>query len=257
MSMRSMALASLLGCLLLPACADQQESLIVLRAPAWGGEECIVDASSDVGLIEGVLDVTQGTAYLLPLTVLNNLQTQSTDSSNAGIITNEIQLKSADVDLSSDDAEALVTALGEGLTSFSVILASDSVAPGESIGVAVEAISRATSQGLLTAMETQWPTQPDVQIRVQAAVVVHGTRTGNTVGKIGQIDAREFTFPIRVCRGCLLDCTGCDEMTDDAGNVLSEEGVCPPTEKGVFVGGICGNAQDFAYAPPDCNVGAP
>lgn len=262
MSMRSTALASLIGCVLLPACADQQESLIVQRAPAWTGEECVIDPSADAGLLFGVLDLDQGTPYLMPASLFNNLQTQSTSSSNAGIITNEIQITGAHVELDSDQAPRLISTLEDadsGYVSFEVTLASDSVLPGEAIGLGVEVISRATALEMKRIMD-QFPDMfgADTDVTVIATVVFHGLRSGNKVGKIGQIDAREFSFPIRLCRGCLLDCTGCPEVTDDEGNVTAEEGVCPSDfMAGQFVGGICGNAQDFAIAPAGCEVGTP
>lgn len=226
----------------------------MLRAPLWpDAGDCTIDGGADVGLIEGVLDISQGTPYLLPLAVFNNLQSQNTSSSNAGIITNEIQLRDASVELDSEDAPALMDPLTDANKDFDVTLASDSVAPGEAVGVAVEVIGRDASSKL----RDQLRTLGDIQPHVNATVVVHGLRSGNTAGKIGIIDAREFTFPIRICDGCLLTCAGCEEVVDEVtGEILRPKGACPDPafEPGTFVGGICGNAQDFFYGPPECEL---
>ena len=48
------------------------------------------------------------------------------------------------------------------------------------------------------------------------SVKVRARRTGNNVGNIGEIEAREFELPVDVCFGCLLSCATCEEP-----------GICP------------------------------
>lgn len=242
MSTRSSLLALSLLAVLSSACADQQESLIVLQAPAWPDEGCIVDPETEAGLLRGTLDVTQGTPYLMPAAVLNNLATQSEGDNNAGIITNEIQITGASVKLSSAQAPEMIDQLKAtpGLVDFDVDVASVSVLPGEVAGFAVEVISQEASRQMGEYLLATHG--PDAQLIVLATVVFHGLRAGTTVGKIGIIDAREFSFPIQLCQGCLLDCSACpDEM------------LCTITP-GEFSGGVCGNAQDLGIQPPGCEI---
>ncbi len=240
MSTRTSLLALSLLAVLSSACADQQESLIVLQAPTWPDEGCIVDPEAEAGLLRGTLDVTQGTAYLMPAAVLNNLATQSEGDNNAGIITNEIQITGASVKLSSAQDPQMIEDLKDmdkALVDFDVDVASVSVLPGEVAGFAVEVISSAASKAMAPIVAGHGE---DAQVMVLATVVFHGLRAGTTVGKIGIIDAREFSFPILLCQGCLLDCSACpDEM------------LCTITP-GEFSGGVCGNAQDFGVQPPGC-----
>jgi hypothetical protein len=91
----------------------------------------------------------------------------------------------------------------------------------------------------------------DATVTIVAKVVFHGLRAGTQVGKIGRIDARDFSFPILLCHGCLQDCSTCNE--EDAGP-LGEDGCPTEAQPGDFVGGLCGNAQDFFYAPGACEA---
>jgi hypothetical protein len=244
MSMRPSLLALSLGAALFPACADQQESLIVLHAPFWPEDgACSVDPSVEEGLLRGTLDVTQGTPYLMPAAVLNNLAAQDATDNNAGIITNEVQITGASVKLESAQDPVMIDVLedmNDALVDFDVDVASVSVPPGEIAGFAVEVISEEASKQMGAYLLAEHGAE--AQLIVTAKVVFHGLRAGTSVGKIGILDAREFSFPIQLCQGCLLDCSGCPD-----------DSFCTITP-GQFSGGVCGNAQDFGIAPPGCEL---
>lgn len=240
MSTRASLLALSLGAVLSSACADQQESLIVLQAPAWPEGDCVVDPEQEAGLLRGTLDIVHGTPYLMPAAVLNNLAAQSEGDNNAGIITNEIQITGASVKLSSAQAPEMIDMLEGNLVDFDVDVASISVLPGEVAGFAVEVISEEASKQMGAYIAAEYG--PEAQLIVLATVVFHGLRAGTSVGKIGIIDAREFSFPIQLCQGCLQDCSGCPDPS-----------LCTITP-GDFTGGICGNAQDLGVAPPGCEI---
>jgi hypothetical protein len=246
MSMRLPVRALWLGCLLLPACADQQESLILTHAPIWPDDgSCMIDPGTDTSLLRGTLDVEQGTPYLMPAVLLNNLAPQSASTTNSGTVTNEVQVTDADVVLESPQAPGLIdtlAAMDESLVDFNVVVASLSIPPSEARGFGVEVISRAASLAFRDTMRNEYP--EGTAIIVVANVTFHGLRSGTKVGNIGVIDAREFSFPIQLCQGCLLDCSGCG----------TEPGECPTYTPGDFVGGVCGNAQDFFIAPPICDL---
>jgi hypothetical protein len=239
MSTRALALFSTL---LATACADNQESLLVLRAPAWTSEDCVVDAGQTDSLPFGTLDVTMATGYLMPAVLLNNLAKQT--KNNAGVVTNEIQLTDVDVDLSAPQAPELidaVSAMDDSYVSFNVQLSTDSLLPQAKEGVLVEVIPQPTAKVLRDLLPGMYG--PEAKVTVVATAVFHATRSGNTSGKIGIIDARDFKFPVEVCQGCLVDCTSCPE-----------EITCPDSTA-MFVGGLCGNAQDAAIAPEGCDLG--
>ena len=76
-------------------------------------------------------------------------------------------------------------------------------------------------------------------VTVVVEIVINAERSGNTVGNVGVISSRTFSYPVRVCSGCLIDCTSCPN------------GECP-AEPGNYLGGVCGNAQDSALVPAAC-----
>jgi hypothetical protein len=228
---------ALLAALGAAGCADEQEPLIVLNATSFE-EGCVADpAAAALGL--GQLDVSFGSPYILGLAVQNQLLSQTAQMSNSGIDDGELQLRTADVRLTSSQIPEVIDALDAqdaALVDFSVTLASNSIGPGDVQGVFVEVISRAASQ----AFAEQLGSLPAGSIpTVDAHVVVHGRRTGNSVGGVGDVEAREYTFPIRLCVGCLLTCSTC------------ANGQCPTQING-FIGGACGNTQDIPWAPLGC-----
>lgn len=221
-------------------CADEQEALIVLHSPAWNEDgACVADPSTDAALALGLLDVAPQTPYMLPVILRNQLVPQDPNSTNSGIDNGEMQLRSADVSLSMPQAPEIIDQLearDPALVDFSWPLPTDSLAPGEEQGVLLEVISRAAAQALSESLASL---DPGARPILEVHIVFHARRTGNAVGKVGEVEAREYTFPIQLCSGCLRTCETC------------ANGQCPIDPAGV-VGGVCGNAQDLPYAPVGC-----
>jgi hypothetical protein len=243
MTKSSLALATLLA-FLGSGCADNEESLIVLNAPAWMGGDCVIpgDASAE-SLPYGVLDLSFGTPYAMPAILLNNT-TSGAKANNSGVVTNELQLLDADVDLSMAQAPEIIDDIRDSdkaLVSFNVPLPTNSLAPGQTQGVLVEVIPQMTAIALGDAIRAAFG--QNAKLTVEAHVLFHASRSGNTVGKVGQIDAREFSFPISVCFGCLLSCATCP-------------GAECPVASSAWGGGVCGNAQDLLVYPAACDAPA-
>lgn len=220
-------------------CADQEEVLIVDRSPAWEQGECSADPNSNEILQSGVLDVAHGTAYTVPVVLVNNLRARSTKTSS-GVDDSEIQLRDVDVTLSMQQSPEVlerVSAEDPSFVSFSATLASQSLAGGEETGVLVEAISDGASRAFRDAMVELLP--EGARPTVIATLTFHATRSGNARGRLGVVDAREYTFPIRLCLGCLG--TSCETCPEES---------CPPSP--TFVG-VCGNAQDGILWPHQCD----
>lgn len=231
------------GAALIVGCAENEESLLVLNAPLWADDgECIVQPAADgLSLTNGVLDLSFGTPYVMPATLLNNSPMQDASENNAGVDTNEIQLLDADVDLSMAQAPEIIDALrdmDDGLVSFNVPLPTVSIFPEQLQSVLVEVIPQPTSMALAEALGAAFGAS--ARVTIVARVVFHASRSGNTIGKVGGIDAREFSFPISLCFGCLVTCTSC------------EEAMCPVGDFAI-AGGVCGNAQDLPLYPAVCD----
>lgn len=220
------------------ACAEEQESLIVLHSPAFQQGTCFADPNSNTVLQFGVLDVAYGTAYTLPVIVLNNLRTRSTKTSS-GVDDSELQIQGVDVSLSMDQAPEVLRAVAEenrAFVEFSAAIPSQSITGGEEIGVLVDVVTDGASRALRNAMADMLP--EGARPTLVADLTFHATRTGNSRGSLGVIDARSYSFPIDVCVGCLP--VTCETCPDEQ---------CPPEAQ--FVG-ICGNAQDGTLVPAQC-----
>jgi hypothetical protein len=222
-------------------CADQEELLIVDRSPAWEQGQCSADPNANEILLSGVLDLAHDytAAYVVPVVLVNNLRPRSTKTSS-GVDDSEIQLRSVDVVLSMDQAPEVlsrVAAEDPSFVSFSATLASQSLSGGEEAGQLVEAISNSAALAFRDAIEELLP--EGNRPTVVATLTFHATRSGNARGSLGIVDAREYTFPIRLCVGCLG--TSCETCPEES---------CP--SEPVF-GGICGNAQDGLLGPVQCD----
>lgn len=240
MARTPLVLASLLSWLPL-GCADNQESLIVLMAPAWDEDGACAVTDSNDALPVGLLDVSLPSAYMMPALLFNNTTLQNATKKNAGVQTNEMQLKSASVSLSvpqDTDAAAAVRKKGASLMDFEASLPTQSIAPQQTVGVLVQVIPQQTATALAQEL---FASAADMESRVTvvADVVFHASRSGNVKGRVGEIDAREFSFPITLCYGCLIDCHAC------------EKAMCP-AQTSTYVGGVCGNAQDVSLVPAAC-----
>lgn len=283
------------------SCADEEESLIIVGAPSWQAA-CAVTVPADVFLPRGILDVRFETEYILPLELENRLLGQQGDSQNSGTDNSEVQIVGVDVVLSSAQRPEQIDRLraepnGEAFVDFSPSIATNSISGGGSLGMMVTAIPSATSARLAAYRVEEANARADevaagmdagategeisaarlsAQLSVlqrsdtfEATVVVRARRTGNNIGEIGEIEAREFRFPIEVCHGCLMSCASCELEIDNDGDDEVDEtifGVCPssvvpadPTERlflenfvGLNVG--CPAAQDDFFVPSQCGM---
>jgi hypothetical protein len=221
-----------------PGCAKQEESLIVLHAVNWD-DGCSFDPSSDQVLDRGFLDLSFTTGYLAPIALLNQLSSNTSNGIEAG----EIQLTGVDIELSIPQAPEVIDRVrdrDEALVQFSPPLQTQSIPPGEVIGVFVDVLSPLQTEAIAEALVAEFGGQP-VDVSLVAKLSFHGRRTGNSVGGIGDVDARDFQFPISLCSQCLINCSGC------------EPPMCP-VEASDWAGGVCGNAQDRYLYPASCNA---
>lgn len=221
-------------------CADQEESLIVVHSPAFEQGACLADANSSTSLQYGVLDVAYGTGYTLPVVLRNNLAPRPASGSSSGVDNSELQLRDVDVTLGMPQAPEVlrqVAAEDPSFVSFTVTLPSVSLPPGQDTGVLVQVVSEGASRSLQQAMEDLLPA--GARPSVDAELEFHATRTGNSRGSIGVIDARAYTFPVEICSGCLP--TTCETCPEEQ---------CPPNA--VFAS-VCGNAQDGLLSPIQCD----
>jgi hypothetical protein len=243
------AVAGLLG---LAGCADEQEALIVLGAALWSQEEdgCSADASSDEFLSHGQLDLycaIEGrrcfgvsTSYQLAAVLQSQL---TAGSNNQGVDTSEVQLRSVEV---SYDINELGDLTDPRLGTFSAPLATDSIPGGATRIAGVEVVNETQAQALYESIVGL--NGSFAEVTLLATLVFHASRTGNATNGVGDIEVRSYSFPIKLCDGCLRTCTTCEA---EEGGVA---GVCPeanPDELG-WTGGLCGNSQDAPLTPTIC-----
>jgi hypothetical protein len=235
---RFAAAATLAVVPVLGGCADEQEMLVILNAVAWSGPgECAIAGATGQVLNNGALDSSFGTGFVAPLLLSNEQPTNRT--TNSGVDSSEVHLRDYDVSLSIPQAPEMADALSAqdaAFVEFSAPLQSISLAGGARQGVIVEVLTPPAVQALDRELNTRF--EPGSQITVVAEIVIHAERTGNSVGNLGVISSRTFTYPIRVCSGCLIDCSPC------------EGGACPAEDS--YAGGVCDNAQDFPLVPLSC-----
>lgn len=215
-------------------CADEQESLIVRGAVGFD-DMCVVNPTT-LPLARGTLDASFGTAYSAGIILYNQLAPQMTN--NSGTDNSELQLIDADVDLSIPQAPQILANLrarDPSFVSFTQPLPTNSLQGQQEVAVLVDVITAAASRAL--AEEIQSTFSEPVEITVVADIVFHAERTGNSVGKIGDIEARTYSFPIDVGLGNLISCATC------------ENAACPDTTNYVIP---CGNAQDAPVVPGPC-----
>lgn len=244
------------------SCADEQESIIIVGAVVVDSG-CTVTVPAQQYYSRGTLDLSFGRAYSVSLEIANQLQPQGAMTSNSGTDNSEFQITGIDVTLSSDQRPEIIDQLAaenEAFVDFSPAIPTNSLPGNSSLGLAVEAIPAATAARIAqirigeariageeaaTTFAAANPGATPEEIAVatasaQNAVLFQGEtliasinlrarRTGNRVGNVGEIDAREFRFPIEVCWGCLLSCQTCEQMIDPDGDGMDETvtGLCP------------------------------
>jgi hypothetical protein len=221
-----------------PGCAGEQEALIVLYSPAFQMGECNATADSTEFLQRGLLDVGADTRYSLPVVLLNSLRSRTT--TNTGVNNGELQLRDVDVSLSMPQAPEVirqVEAENPAFVEFSSPLPTISLPPNMETGVLVDVVTQMASGSLRQAiLDNLDATARPVLV---AEIVFHATRTGNSAGSIGVIDARAYSFPIDICIDCLLTCETCPNAQ------------CPVDP--VAQDGLCGNRQDAKLVPYGCD----
>lgn len=219
-------------------CADGDPSLIAVGSPAFQQGECFADPNSSTFLQLGVLDVAYGTAYTLPVVVRNNLRARASKTSS-GVDDSELQLSNVEVSLAMDQAPDVLRRVRDedsAFVSFSATVPSMSLKGGEETGVIIDVISDGASRAFRSAMMDLLP--EGARPTIEAELVFHATRPGSG-SRLGDIESREYTFPIDLCIGCLP--VTCETCPDEQ---------CPPNA--VFAG-ICGNAQDGLLSPAQCD----
>lgn len=187
------SLASL-SVLTLGGCAQEQELLIV-RAAIGLDDECLLDDS--VRLANDTIDVSIEAPFSLGLLVAN-VQTNNSRS-NTGIEDDgEIRLDYAEVRLSLQGGNPA------GFEdAFEVSIPTDSVPSGEELGVLVTIPSTVAAS-----LRSSVP-EGDL-VTMEMSVVLVGERTSQAAGgKLGEVRAREYTFPFTLCNGCLTCLRSC------------------------------------------------
>lgn len=286
---------------LLGSCADQEESIIIAGAPAWMGGVCAVQVPAQAFLDRGRLDVRFGTQYVVPLEIQNQLVPQDPDSTNSGTDNSEIQITGVDVRISSAQRNDLIDRLeaeGEAFIDFSPAVPTDSLTGGGSRGYAITGIPGATAVKLAEyraeeavlagdtaeqaslgggateaeALNVRLIAETGVLQAVETfvvSIVVRARRSGNRSGSVGEIESRQFDFPVDVCHGCLASCASCSfdvDLDADGEKETTVAGQCPdaavqstPTSRlffGDFVGTTlnCPYAQDDRFVPAVCGI---
>ncbi|TPV93311.1 MAG: hypothetical protein B7733_21135 [Myxococcales bacterium FL481] len=236
----------------LGACAPDEESLIVRYAPQWPLKDeafqCRVDGTQTVVRGGGILDLTFRGAYTQPFLLENNLTAGGGPTSgNNGVDDSEIELQAASVRLEiPQDPRVieLVAAQDPNLVEFRFAVQSISISGGGKQGLAVQVIPAPTAAAFADVIPRLHPT--DVSLTVLVHTVFHANRGSNSsfndnadrpnALNVLEVDAREFTYPIDLCFGCLRDCP----PNLDPGSDL------------IASGGLCGAAQDQPAIPVGC-----
>jgi hypothetical protein len=179
-------------------------------------------------------------SYYLGLILQSQIAGVSADMSGTGTDASEVQLTGVEVWYRFPQIEA---GLPDELSSFSPPLATDSLPGGGRAAIIVEVINPVQAQSIYDfVVESQGGVFPG-SITLEVTVVFTAERSGNSKGGVGEIESRDYTFPIRLCVGCLVTCSTC------------EGGECPPNPEDLeWIGGVCGNAQDGLIAPSVCGV---
>jgi hypothetical protein len=170
-------------------CRIEQEALIVLHSvPPL--ETCGYDAGSDVYVTDGIYDVGGRTGYVLAPVLLNNLVASTAEGSNTGVESGELQLE-PDVDVSIHLPADVVDRLPADVSrSFTNYVATDSLDPGERYVTTIDLLSPELIEALPAAID------PGDRVDARVDVRFHVTRTGNSKGEAGVIDARDYSFPL-------------------------------------------------------------
>lgn len=186
------------------SCAGEQEPVIVLYS-VFPEDECAFDPESNDHITSGRYDVSGRTGYLLGPILQNNLLARTTSGSNTGVEDGELRLET-NVDISVHLPADVVDRLPADVSrSFTIYVATDSIGPGQRYAAPLELLSPELVEALPGAV------LPGMSEQATVDIVFHVTRTGNTKGDVGVIDAREYTFPLTLCNGCLVVTCDCED----------------------------------------------
>ena len=86
-------------------------------------------------------------------------------------------------------------------------------------------------------MEGKYPDGTLLELIAEVTVRARRSASG---GSLNLLEARPFTYPIDIGSNFLATCAPCDNLQ------------CPATISD-WVGGVCGNAQDFEMYPIECS----
>ena len=209
---------------MLGGCVQDQDFLIVERATWFNGRDnCALSNGGDTPLAMAV-DVAYDTQIGMAFIVANNQSPNA--NSNTGIDDSEIQIESAEVNLSFSGG-----AIEGG--SFEAAVPTDSIKGGDS-AVFLVRIPTQVTQSLRSAMSGL----PEGSIEtLEMDVVFKGRKTGQAGNtKLGEVETRPYTYPFDICLDCLTDCDEC--------------GTCPTQTEWV---GSCGFAQGVSIYHPVCD----
>lgn len=175
-----------------PACVENDQSIFVrqVQAPPQNRQngQCVFtpDATQPF-LPQGTLDVGAGFPYTANLLVGSQLAPRG-EQLNLRAESNRAHINGAEVRISNPD--------GTTVSEFTSVT-SGFVDPGQN-NQASFGIAR------LTLIDNATIAKLNVQTNAQRLVIANVKVFGQTLGGV-DLEAGEFQFPIRVCRGCLID----------------------------------------------------
>jgi len=228
-------------------CVDNDSTLFIMGALAGKPPQCeFRNEPNNLFLPSGVLDLAFSTEYKAVLLVGNQYSPRG-KKDQLRTETTMVNLRGAEVVLTTDRGEPVggaFSVVGSGFADSAI---------GEDPGwglFSATLIPGSTGDGLKRALEAGGADPSAIAAADPSQTIVATVRVfGDTTG--GQeIESGEFTFPIRVCYGCLIVFTVVDAAT----------GRCVPTTEEVAIGG-CFPGQDAiidcracAATEPICQV---
>lgn len=184
----------------------------ITGVPAVSGTTCTVPSMIMTALSGGIYDVSQGALtmpYFLGVVLKNGVAPAGTQGMMSTVDTNDIAVQDVDANLQ--------TVSGQSIGSIVVPVAGTMVdAGGGSAGIGFPVMDAAEVGAVAGLVSVGKP------IDLEVTITVHGSFSGG-----GDVETQAFTFPIQVCKGCLI----------------TDAGACPVT--GSTTGDPCNPAQDF------------
>ncbi len=187
------AWAALGGCIVLGACVRNDQSLFIRQvvAPPTVGEGERCKYTSDISqpiLSSGILDAGLRNVYTAVFLVGNQLLAQ-TNKDQVRAESSRISIQGAEVhvfDVSGDELKSFT----RSATGF--VDPSDGINPGYAV-VGVDVLDSASIESASSGIKRGETRRRMVTVRI------FGTSLGNT-----SVESNEFSFPIDICKGCLV-----------------------------------------------------